>query len=328
MKKIIFFNLLIIIIIFLSFEFFLRFFNIISIQGYEKNSFYRENNIQYHPPNTLKKIMGKKMKTDNNGFRIPLKKFNYNNDLETILVLGDSVSFGIAVEEKKTFIGILRNKLEKNFYNASVSGHRIQDYAFLLKKYNEQFPQIKEFLIILCLNDILSESGLLNKEELDEKGKKNYFSKYFNKSFFIKINFYLREKSTVFNLAKAVGTQNVKRHYNYITPYYDDEFMLKSYEDNLKKMINYSNLNKINIKFVLLPYKYQIKKKCAPELMRPQNQIKKLFNKLNYPLFDFSQDFCDKDNNSKLILNFDPMHLSSSGHEFVSELLIKKGIIN
>ena len=329
MKKIIFFNLLIIIIIFLSFEFLLRFLNLISLQGYEKNSFYEKNNIQYHSPNTVKKIMGKKMKTDKNGFRIPLTKFEYNNDLQSILVLGDSVSFGVGVEEKKTFIGILRNKLENNFYNASVTGYRLEDYLFLLKKYNKQFPEIKKYLIFICLNDIISESGLLREEKLKIiSNNKNVLTKYFNKSFFIKINFYLRDKSTIFNLAKAVGTQNVKRHYNYITPYYDNKIILKSYENTLKKIINYSNLKKINVKFVLLPYKYQIKRKCDPDLMIPQKKIKRIFNKLNYSLFDFSQDFCNKDNNSKLILNFDPMHLSSSGHEFVSELLIKKGIIN
>ena len=62
--------------------------------------------------------------------------------------------------------------------------------------------------------------------------------------------------------------------------------------------------------------------------MIPQKKIKRIFNKLNYSLFDFSQDFCNKDNNSKLILNFDPMHLSSTGHEFFSQLLIKKDIVN
>ena len=62
--------------------------------------------------------------------------------------------------------------------------------------------------------------------------------------------------------------------------------------------------------------------------MFPQSQINKIFSKFNYKLIDFSREFCDKNNNNKLFLNFDPMHLSINGHMFVSQLLINEGIIN
>ena len=79
----------------------------------------------------------------------------------------------------------------------------------------------------------------------------------------------------------------------------------------------------LEIKFILLPYKYQIKKDCQFDIMNPQYQISLLFRKLNQQLFDFSNDFCNKNDNKKLFLNFDPVHLSSAGHKFVSKLLIK-----
>ncbi len=329
MKKIIYFNLIAIIIIFLSAEFFLRFFNIITLQGFEKNSFYKEANVTYHYPNILKTIMGKKIKTDKNGFRIPINEFNYNDKLKNILILGDSVSFGVGVEEKNTFIGILRKSSKKNLYNSSVAGHRLQNYSFLIKKYHNQLPEINEVLIFLCLNDIVAQDGILMKERLKFKSKnKNFFYKIRTNKLFIDLNFFLREKSTVFNLSKAIGTQNVKRHFNYIKPYYESKNFLDEYERNIKKIVNYSNFNKINVNFILLPYKYQIKKNCVSSIMNPQNQINSIFRKLDYKLYDFTQEFCNKYNKKKLFLNFDPMHLSTSGHKYVSQLLKKKGIVN
>jgi len=328
MKKIFFINFLVIVIIFLFFEVTLRFFNIIELQGFEKNSFFKEDNITYHKPNILKIGMGKKIKTDDNGFRIPLENFEYNSNIDSILILGDSVSFGVSVEEKNTFIGILRKELEKNFYNSSVAGHRLENYPILLKKYHKKFPEIKEVLIFLCINDIVASDGIIEQEKItSDEFKENKFSRYLNKDFFIKLNFILREKSALFNLLKAIGTQNVKRHFYYMYPYYNKKAYLEEYEKNLKKIIQYSNFNQLNLKFVLLPYKYQIKKYCEPEFMNPQNQINAIFKKLNYQLFDFSQDFCDKNNNNKLFLNFDPMHLSPNGHKFVSQLLLKKGML-
>lgn len=323
--RLVFFNFIAIIIFFILLEFFLRFFNIITLQGYEKNTFFNEGQIYYHLPSTIKLVMGKKSKTDTNGFRIPLEKFDYDKNLKSILILGDSVSFGVGIEEKNTFVGILRKKINYNFYNSSVSGHRIENYPFLVKKYHKQFSEVKDFIIFLCLNDIVAKDGILRKESIRiNANDKNFL----NKKLFMEINFYLREKLAVFNLAKALGTQNVKRHYDYIIPFYENNLMLQDFEKNVINIIDYSKRNEIKVKFVLLPYKQQIKKNCLPEMMKPQKQINSLFQRLNYQLFDFSQEFCNKNDNSKLFLNFDPMHLSKDGHKFVSELILKEGVIN
>ncbi|MDC3157012.1 hypothetical protein OA669_00490 [Candidatus Pelagibacter bacterium] len=329
MKKVFFFNLIVVSIIFLSLEFFLRTFDIIELQGFEKDTFYTENDTIYHKPNVLTSSMGKKFKTDENGFRIPIEKYNYNINLQTLLILGDSVSFGVSVEEKNTFVGILRKELNKNLFNSSVAGHRMQNYPFLIKKYNNQFPNIKDILVFLCINDIVVTDGVIRKEKLkfETNEYNNFFYKILKNDFFLKLNFYLREKSTVFNLLKAVGTQNVKRHYQNIVPYYENKTYLDEYEKNLNKIIKYSKNNKLNVKFILLPYKYQIKKNCISSVMNPQKKINYMFKRLNYQLFDFSSDFC-KRNSNNLFLNFDPMHLSSDGHKFVSDLLTKKGIVN
>ena len=62
--------------------------------------------------------------------------------------------------------------------------------------------------------------------------------------------------------------------------------------------------------------------------MLPQMQINKIFKELKVKLHDLSQNFCIEQKKEKLFLNYDPVHLSINGHQFVSSLLMKNKIID
>ena len=141
MKKIIFINLITILILTVFLEFSVRILNIVGLQGADKNFFQSDNNITLNKPNVTLKVGGKYAKTDEHGFRIPLSKYNFNKSTSSTLILGDSVSFGFGAREKDTFIGTLRNKLNTNLLNASVIGHNLESYLYLLKKYNEELDK-------------------------------------------------------------------------------------------------------------------------------------------------------------------------------------------
>ena len=330
MKKIFFFNSIIVIFIIIFIEIIIRSFGIVSLQGVDKKAIYLDAGTILHKPNLVFKAFGKKIKTDEFGFRIPFEKFEYDKKLKTILFLGDSVTFGVGVDEKNSFVGKLRNNISKNLKNTAVAGYHIQDYSVLLKRYHLLFPDIDEVIVILCLNDILLEAGIVRKGNLgniNHHDSEQKFMKFLRNKLFIELNFFLRDKLALFNLIKAISTKNVKRHFNYIVPYYSSKKHLDDFQKNLKDIIQYSKQNNLRLNFVLLPYHHQIKKKCKDELMEPQNILKNIFNKLDYQLFDFSTEFCNIPNNDKLFLNFDPAHLSSQGHEFVSNLLMDKKIV-
>ena len=330
MLKTISLNLLITILILLFFELFLRLFNIVELQGYDKDSFYKEGNITLHKPNFVSKVMGKKLKTDENGFRIPLSEYVFQSNLESILILGDSVSYGVSVDENKTFVGLLRKKINKNLFNASVTGHTLKNYSYLIKRYKNTLSTFEEAVIFLCLNDIMVNEGVVKKEnfkKISHRENENLLIKLLRNDVILKVNLFLREKSTLFNLVKGIGTKTVERYYNYITPYYDNKVYLEEYKNDITDILIFSKKNKIGVKFVLMPYKYQLKNNCDKKLMKPQNEIKKIFKSLNFELFDLSQDFCESSFKNDLILNFDPMHLSEKGHKFVSNLIIEKEII-
>ena len=111
---------------------------------------------------------GKKVFIDSKGFRIPNHNYKYNNSGPSILILGDSTTFGVGVEEEKSFTGLLRyHKKDINFYNASVIGHSLRDYASLIKK--EKNLKFNKILIFLNINDISTEINADNK-------KKNYLT--------------------------------------------------------------------------------------------------------------------------------------------------------
>ena len=120
MKKTVLINFFVIIIFFIFAEIFTRAFNLIELQGADKNIYYTENEIILSKKNKSFKIFGKNSKTDEYGFRIPLEKFSYNKDKAFTLILGDSVTFGVGVEEKDSFVGLLRKELKKNLLNTAI----------------------------------------------------------------------------------------------------------------------------------------------------------------------------------------------------------------
>ena len=332
MKKIIFVNIIVIFCLIIICEILIRSFNIAGLQGSDKNFFFSENDVILVKPNSLFKVAGKKVKTDNNGFRIPIKNYKFDENKDSILVLGDSVSFGFGVREKETFMGALRDKINFNLLNSSVIGHNLESYIYLLTKYQKETnKKIVNAVIFICLNDIHLSQGVI-LDNVQKKYNKNFepnkFIKILKNKFFIDINLFLREKSVLFVFLKSIGTNSVKRHYDYMYTSYNNQQLIDKYYKNIIQIKEYSEKKGLKISFVLLPYAYQINNNCKKQLMMPQNKIKKIFKKANLELNDLSDDFCNNENKKKFFLGFDPVHLSKAGHKFVSKLLIERNIIN
>lgn len=327
MKKIIFINIFFIFLIVLLLEMSIRFFGLANLQGYDKNLYYFENGITLRKPNIKLKIFGEYKKTDNNGFRIPLNNHNYDDNKNSVLILGDSVSTGVGVKEKDTFIGLIRSNKTENLLNASVSGHNLESYLYLIKKY-QMFEKInfKNVIIFLCLNDIVPFQGIVKKGSNKNAGDKVLLDRLLNDKIAINVNVYLRERSAFFVFAKGILTNPVKRHYDLISDLYKDEKNLAEFKRYISDISDFSQENDIKTKFILLPYAHQIKNNCKIDLMRPQIQINNIFEENNLQLIDYSKEFCNEPKRDKFFLPYDPVHLSMSGHKFVSKLLINDKI--
>lgn len=327
MKKVILVNIFIITFVILILETIIRFSGKIGLQGYDKNIFFKENNIVLSEPNKVFTVFGKKSKTDENGFRVPLNDFSYNSSKNFYLILGDSVTYGVGVKEEDSFVGILRKK-NKNLLNSAISGHNLESYLYILKKNIAKFENnIEKVIIFLCLNDAVSHQGVILKEKPNKSNpKKSFFENYIRNDFILRTNIFLRERSYLFVYIKSIFSNPIERHYNYMNILYKNEDNLIKFQNNINQINEFSQKNNLEIKFVLLPYAHQIRNNCEKRFTKPQNEINKIFNSLNLNLYDYTNKFCEKTNKNQLFLPYDPVHLSKYGHKYVSELLIKDKI--
>ena len=324
MKKLIVVNIVVILAILISLELIIRKLDIVSLQGYDPNFFIKENNITFNNPKTSLTVAGKTARIDKFGFRIPIKDFKKNFD-ESILVLGDSVSFGFGVDEEKSFVGLLRHKLDFNIYNASVIGHNLESYVYVLDKSTKNNSKnVNNILVFLCLNDISISQGVLNQKDLNtiNEPKDNFFVRIIKNDFFLKINFLMREKSALFVLIKSFSTNSVKRHYDYMFSKYEKKSLTLNFLNQINNIKKLSEERKIKINFILLPYAYQVINNCNKNFLKPQQTIKNIFSELNLKLNDFTPYFCQNPDKKSLFLAYDPVHLSNIGHQFVNIYLI------
>tara|TARA_Y100000591_G_scaffold256738_1_gene228746 strand:+ start:232 stop:1218 length:987 start_codon:yes stop_codon:yes gene_type:complete len=327
MKKIIFINILFIFFLVLSIEVIIRLLGLAKLQGYDKSQYYFENGITLRKPNIKLKVFGEYQKTDTNGFRIPLNNYNFDEQKESILILGDSVSTGVGIKEKDTFIGLMRVEKNKNLLNSSVSGHNVKSYLYLIKKYkNSENINFTNTIIFLCLNDIVPFQGIIRGNSDNNEVRKVLFDRPIIDKVAIKINVYFRERSALFVLLKGFITNPAKRHYSLMANLYEEENNLIKLKRHILDIYKYSQIHGIETKFILLPYAYQVKNNCRADLMKPQTEINRLFKENNVQLNDYSKEFCNEPKRDNLFLPYDPVHLSSDGHKFVSKLLINDKI--
>ncbi|MBA1338443.1 MAG: hypothetical protein FD546_000243 [Pelagibacterales bacterium] len=323
--KLVFFNIIIFLLLIVSLEIITRIFNLSSLTGTSKNLFITNNDRHANAPNIEAIAFSKKVFTDNYGFRVSKKNFKYKSNNQSVLILGDSVSFGVGVDEKNTFVGLLRNEFsELNIFNSSVSGYHVGDYYNVVKK-NSNLPNLNDIIFFYSLNDIsFFEKTLVNKKNENVKKNIKFFNKLKSINLITKINNFLRNKSFLYMWIKGFSSKPSERHFYYMHPLYGEKARI----DKLKKSI--SELKKIseekNYSFfsVILPYEYQTRSNnCKSEYLDPQNIVKGIFESLNINFSDYTNAFCNAVKPSSLFLKHDPLHLSKKGHNLVFDLLAK-----
>ena len=324
MKKIIISNFVIFFLIIIFLEFFVRFFGLAVVVGTSKNLFNYDKNLNFNNKNIEAKAFGKEVFTDNNGFRVPNNIYSYNKNLKSILIIGDSTTFGVGVEEELSFIGLTRdNKKDINFYNASVIGHSLNDYKKTIDKFKGL--EFEKIFLFININDIHFASGVAptNDEIKYEKDRYLKFIENIKKQRVLgELNVFFRSKSALYMYLKSVLSNPQQRYFELIYPYYLNDQITSKYKEYLTQIKDISTKKRKEIFFIILPYEYQTRKNnCISELLLPQKKINKYLEELNLNYRDFTQDFCNFNKSNKLYLPFDPTHLSKEGHKFVYSLL-------
>ena len=86
MKRIILINLSLIILFIIFSELFIGFFKLSEIMGIDSNFFIEGDNTYSFKKNGEGKVYGKLIYTDNDGFRMPNKEFNYQKNIRNTMV--------------------------------------------------------------------------------------------------------------------------------------------------------------------------------------------------------------------------------------------------
>ena len=332
MKRILLINFLTLVLIIFTLELGARIFKLADFKGsdniykgkYQEDinydvvwQFEMEKGFTQIKPNIKGKVFGKKVFTDSNGFRIPKHDYKYKKEKNSILIVGDSVSFGNGVNEENTFVGLLRKKLSDiSIFNASAPGHNMNANHKKILLFNEDFATDK-IILIYTLNDILDAS----------KKEKTTANTYADDNFFKKlliniikpINHILNSRSIFYLWLKGVILDPSGKNFDYVYKLYQNKEHINYLDDKFTDINN--KVNK-SLMVIILPYEMQTRENCNSSVTNPQNKVKLLLKNLNIKFIDLTYKFCNENKSNKLFLKFDPMHLSKQGHELVYDNLL------
>ena len=315
MKKVFIINLGIIFLILVSLEFVANFFQLSNLRGIEKGLINSNQSIHKMIPGSSGVHFGKRIFIDKYGFRSPHQNYKYNDRNDSVLIIGDSVTFGNGVEESKIFVGRLRNEFKNiNFYNTAVPGYNIKHFKHNLEEI-DNLKNIKKIFYFITFNDVYGGKSIVQLNE-SKSNKQNFFS--FNR-IPDKINAFLRNKSYLYMLVLGIVTDPSKRYFKNILSFYLNQ-NLNEFRDYLSALKNKTLKNDIELKLVILPYEYQTRM-CIEENLIPQEKIANIVINLKINFSDYTKNFCNIEKPKNLFLKFDPMHLSSQGHNFVFNLI-------
>jgi hypothetical protein len=336
----------------LSAELFCRTCTDIHFMGNSQNLFQPKRFAYSHgnAPNIEGFSFGKKVYTDQYGFRID----PHNPDPDShqaVLLLGDSVGFGCGVPEHHTLTGRLRHEFPTlRFYNSSVIGYMTYDYNNVIHSFVPSHPEIKQVILLYCLNDISPDSAAMIHNKISYKPRHSHprysihtappwtlLSQHASSNpktpqisvagrvrqneTLQRVNAFLRSRSKFYLwLRSFVGDaqtiyENDLAHYTSTNAYF---------EKNIQPLREIANtLKQQNIVFtvLILPYRMQIHAEDNTARL-PQTKLITYFQQHRIAHID-ALPYLEAQTQSPetFYLWDDPMHLSANGHALISGIL-------
>jgi hypothetical protein len=319
MKKILFINIFLIFIIISLIEGSLRLLVNITPQGLSDGVINYLDTPKFNNPGVAgKRVFGKAVFTDNNGFRISKNQKIKKGVIDNVYFVGGSVTFGNGVKQSDTFTGILNNKIKNlNIINAGVIGSNLKNNLEIIKK-KIKTNNTKYIFVNFSLDDIVNsenslENNKINQKDIIAKFKNNYILRY--------INGFIRSKSVTYVLVKGLLFNASQRYYLHALNTYKEKENLNSFE-KIMELYQVRNIYLNNkIIFLIIPYSFQIKDNNCQNKDLAERIIEKSIIKKNIKLIKFKEIFCDDINKKNIFLKFDPSHLSNYGHKLVAKTL-------
>ncbi len=254
-------------------------------------------------PHAIGSCGGAKVTINSLGLRGP--EINLSSKEEKVLLLGDSVLFGPALEDHETIAELLRTSLRACLINAAVIGHNTSDYVEVLH-YWKQKTELARVVVFLCLNDVQNDTSTVQDLTL---------TKSLNR-----LLTQLRSRSKFYVLLKNTVSDRSKVYFSYDQQFYQphNARFMQAIKDlsSLQSMCNSMN---VPFNVVFLPYEYQLRNHAQRGIWSPQELLQEHLRqqKINCLAIDFSSFYGSR--SKELYLYADGIHLSKRGHQLVAE---------
>jgi hypothetical protein len=266
-------------------------------------------------PNSSGRSNGAIVRVDENGFRKTSVKSKASKS--GWLLLGDSVTLGIGVEEDRTFAGILQSGFPRvNIFNPSMIGYNVEDYGRVFHHFIEDRGndlKINRVLLFWCLNDLYSDHDAV---ELPGGQIRVRFGKGLN-LLRSHSRFYFYLKTLLFDRPRSYFLFDLRRYES--TPAQVTDAVGKVVE------IRQACARKgIRFTVILLPNEYQLRSGGNASNM-PQRVLTAEMEKRGIQMLNPLDYLKDSGVNSRdLYLYGDGIHLSAKGHEKMADFLFSR----
>lgn len=273
----------------------------------------RFGNSYGNTPNFTGISFGKQFRTDEEGLRTSENAAAAGEKPSgKIIVMGDSVVFGPALEADETISGRLQMMIQsRKVLNAGVIGYDTTDYLNATQYYVRRFPDTEAVALFICLNDVndRSASEIRNSLERDIAGENA------SKNPVRLVNDFLRSRSKLYLWFKNTITDTQKAYFDYDAAFYarGNDFVSAAMRP-VAELDGF--LKERNIKFYvyLLPYEYQLRSGGDDNVKLPQKMLTDALRQAGVEVRDLTPAFEAAGTDSKeLFLYGDPMHLSPAG---------------
>ncbi len=269
-------------------------------------------------PNSQGESYGVMKEVDSLGFW----KYNNNktNHKINLLLLGDSATMGIGVENDSTFAGLINSSVDSvKIFNPSLIGYSSKDYLNIINKVlvtDKNKLHIKKLMIFWCLNDVYDNYPTKDSPDIRTKG---YVGKFIN---LVSRNF------KTWHLLKELFSDRQKDYFQYDVQFYEGNNL--PLEQSLQNIIDcYSIAKKFDIdtEFIILPYEYQIRNIASDKYNLPQATLEKKLSDYEINTTDIL-DMVGKDikDSKELFLFGDGIHFSKVGHRLIAKLLLEQKV--
>jgi lysophospholipase L1-like esterase len=269
--------------------------------------------------------------TDEHGFRVPRGGVPDDRDkTEAILILGDSVGFGPAVEEAETLAGLLRARFpSKRIYNSSVIGYATPDYRNVVDAFLPLHSEVTDVVLVYCLNDVSARSAeaidryLAAKRTPDSESEPDLRQSLQTLAPLRLVNDFLRERSKLYLLLKHQLMATRRRGWEEIARLYGDgtEASLESAARDLAEIA--ARLRELGVRFlvVLAPFEHQLASPEDPASELPQQKLGALLSGFGVDYVDARPAFDPGPDAPDYFLPHDPMHFSRPGHRVMADVI-------